>query len=68
MRVNVGEEGVWPQARTHLASTHRNSLTYRVVLGEYDRSVQEGPEQVIPVNAGDLFVHPNWNSNCVACG
>ncbi|XP_036723827.1 chymotrypsin-like elastase family member 3B [Balaenoptera musculus] len=44
------------------------SLTYQVVLGEYDRSEKEGPEQVIPVNAGDLFVHPLWNSNCVSCG
>ncbi|MBW03742.1 Chymotrypsin-like elastase family member 3B, partial [Eschrichtius robustus] len=44
------------------------SLTYQVVLGEYDRSEKEGSEQVIPVNAGDLFVHPLWNSNCVSCG
>uniref|UniRef100_A0A4X2M3G7 Peptidase S1 domain-containing protein n=1 Tax=Vombatus ursinus TaxID=29139 RepID=A0A4X2M3G7_VOMUR len=42
--------------------------TYQVVLAEYDRSVQEGEEQVIPINSGDLFVHEKWNSNCVACG
>lgn len=29
-----------------------------MVLGEYDRSELEGSEQVIPINAGDLFVHP----------
>ncbi|XP_012887964.1 PREDICTED: proproteinase E-like [Dipodomys ordii] len=43
-------------------------LTYRVVLGEYDRAVEEGPEQVIPVNPEGLFVHPEWNDKCVACG
>jgi hypothetical protein len=47
---------------------HRSSRTYQVVLGEYDRAVEEGPEQVIPINEGDLFVHPNWNANCLACG
>jgi hypothetical protein len=46
----------------------RSSRTYQVVLGEYDRAVEEGPEQVIPINQGDLFVHPKWNNNCVACG
>ncbi|XP_069893096.1 chymotrypsin-like elastase family member 3B [Dipodomys merriami] len=43
-------------------------LTYQVVLGEYDRAVEEGPEQVIPVNPEGLFVHPKWNDKCVACG
>lgn len=46
----------------------RSSLTYQVVLGEYDRAVKEGPEQVIPINAEDLFVHPKWNPKCVSCG
>uniref|UniRef100_A0A2I3HT37 Peptidase S1 domain-containing protein n=1 Tax=Nomascus leucogenys TaxID=61853 RepID=A0A2I3HT37_NOMLE len=45
-----------------------SSRTYQVVLGEYDRAVKEGPEQVIPINSGDLFVHPLWNPKCVACG
>ncbi|XP_003471391.2 chymotrypsin-like elastase family member 3B [Cavia porcellus] len=55
----------WVLTAGHCISS---SLTYQVVLGEYDRSVKEGPEQVIPINKGDLFVHPKWNSNCVACG
>ncbi|XP_020838629.1 chymotrypsin-like elastase family member 3B [Phascolarctos cinereus] len=42
--------------------------TYRVVLGDHDLSVDEGTEQVISVKSDDLFVHENWNSNCVACG
>lgn len=56
------------QPQTDLTSTGRSSLTYQVVLGEYNRAEEEGSEQVIPINAGDLFVHPLWNSNCVACG
>ncbi|KAM4806220.1 proproteinase E isoform X2 [Urocitellus parryii] len=55
----------WVLTAGHCISSSR---TYRVVLGEYDQGVQEGPEQVIPINPGDLFVHPKWNSNCVACG
>lgn len=56
------------QAWANVTSIGRTSRTYQVVLGEYDRSELEGSEQVIPINAGDLFVHPLWNSNCVACG
>ncbi|GAB1289113.1 Chymotrypsin-like elastase family member 3B [Apodemus speciosus] len=55
----------WVMTAGHCISTSR---TYQVVLGEYDRGVEEGPEQVIPVNPGDLFVHPKWNSVCVSCG
>eukprot|EP00073_Rattus_norvegicus_P036646 XP_008762442.1 PREDICTED: chymotrypsin-like elastase family member 3B isoform X1 [Rattus norvegicus] len=55
----------WVMTAGHCISTSR---TYQVVLGEFERGVEEGPEQVIPVNAGDLFVHPKWNSNCVSCG
>ncbi|KAM6174110.1 chymotrypsin-like elastase family member 3B [Erethizon dorsatum] len=55
----------WVLTAAHCIS---NSRTYQVVLGEYDQAVEEGPEQVIPVNAGDLFVHPRWRSYCVACG
>ncbi|KAF5924668.1 hypothetical protein HPG69_004540 [Diceros bicornis minor] len=55
----------WVVTAGHCISSSR---TYQVVLGEYDRAVEEGPEQVIPINAGDLFVHPRWNSSCVACG
>ncbi|XP_053307548.1 proproteinase E-like [Spea bombifrons] len=54
----------WVMTAGHCIS----SLTYRVVVGEYDRSVSEGPEQIIPINAGDIFVHPGWNDACVACG
>nr|XP_020032704.1 chymotrypsin-like elastase family member 3B [Castor canadensis] len=55
----------WVMTAGHCISSSR---TYQVVLGEYDRAVEEGPEQVIPINEGDLFVHPNWNANCLACG
>uniref|UniRef100_A0A8C0R466 Chymotrypsin like elastase 3B n=1 Tax=Canis lupus dingo TaxID=286419 RepID=A0A8C0R466_CANLU len=55
----------WVMTAGHCISS---SLTYQVVLGEYNRAEEEGSEQVIPINAGDLFVHPLWNSNCVACG
>ena len=55
--------GQW--ARCPLGSS---TLTYEVVLGEYDMSSAEGPEQRIPVAADDIFVHPKWNSFCVACG
>ncbi|XP_028615700.1 chymotrypsin-like elastase family member 3B [Grammomys surdaster] len=55
----------WVMTAGHCISTSR---TYQVVLGEYERGVEEGPEQVIPINAGDLFVHPKWNSKCVSCG
>ncbi|NXT61167.1 CAC3 Proproteinase, partial [Chaetops frenatus] len=44
------------------------SRTYQVVLGEYDMSAGEGPEQRIPVNPDDIFVHPKWLSFCAACG
>ncbi|NXR08074.1 CAC3 Proproteinase, partial [Semnornis frantzii] len=45
-----------------------SSLTYQVVLGEFDMSTAEGPEQTIPVASADIFVHPKWRSSCVACG
>lgn len=67
--------GSWDNGRgTRLAPgsdpplLRRTSRTYQVVLGEYERGVEEGPEQVIPINTGDLFVHPKWNANCVSCG
>ncbi|XP_072471658.1 proproteinase E-like [Notamacropus eugenii] len=55
----------WVLTAAHCINTLR---TYQVVLGEYDRSTEEGEEQVIPVNSDGLFVHEKWNSNCVACG
>ncbi|KAK2488529.1 hypothetical protein MC885_019067 [Smutsia gigantea] len=55
----------WVMTAGHCISS---SMTYQVVLGEYDRAESEGPEQVIPINAEDLFVHPLWNPKCVACG
>ncbi|XP_063173711.1 chymotrypsin-like elastase family member 3B [Candoia aspera] len=44
------------------------SRTYKVVLGDYDLTVEEGTEQHIPVNSEDIFVHPAWNPSCVSCG
>uniref|UniRef100_A0A8C8SC23 Peptidase S1 domain-containing protein n=1 Tax=Pelusios castaneus TaxID=367368 RepID=A0A8C8SC23_9SAUR len=55
----------WVMTAAHCISSSR---TYEVVLGKYDMSVAEGPEQRIPVNPNDIFVHPRWNSICVACG
>ncbi|XP_029434135.1 chymotrypsin-like elastase family member 3B [Rhinatrema bivittatum] len=55
----------WVLTAGHCISSSR---TYQVVVGEYDRSEEEGAEQRIPVNAGDIFVHPRWNNFCVACG
>uniref|UniRef100_G1N5J9 Peptidase S1 domain-containing protein n=2 Tax=Meleagris gallopavo TaxID=9103 RepID=G1N5J9_MELGA len=55
----------WVMTAAHCISS---TLTYEVVLGEYDMSSAEGPEQRIPVAADDIFVHPKWNSFCVACG
>lgn len=48
--------------------TGSSTLTYEVVLGEYDMSTAEGSEQRIPVASSDIFVHPKWRSSCVACG
>ncbi|XP_007491282.1 chymotrypsin-like elastase family member 3B [Monodelphis domestica] len=55
----------WVMTAAHCISKSRK---YQVVLGEYDRSLEEGEEQVIPINSDDLFVHEKWNSNCVSCG
>ncbi|XP_062961787.1 proproteinase E-like [Cynocephalus volans] len=56
------------QAQTNLTPTGRSSRTYQVVLGDYNLAETEGTEQVIPINNDDIFVHPDWNSECVACG
>ncbi|XP_012784436.2 chymotrypsin-like elastase family member 3B [Ochotona princeps] len=53
----------WVMTAGHCISSSR---TYRVVLGEYDRSVIEGPEQFIIVEKA--IVHPKWNSSCLSCG
>uniref|UniRef100_A0A8V0Z346 Chymotrypsin like elastase 3B n=1 Tax=Gallus gallus TaxID=9031 RepID=A0A8V0Z346_CHICK len=55
----------WVMTAAHCISS---TLTYEVVLGEYDMSSAEGPEQRIPVAADDIFVHPKWNRFCAACG
>uniref|UniRef100_A0A670JLX2 Proproteinase E-like n=1 Tax=Podarcis muralis TaxID=64176 RepID=A0A670JLX2_PODMU len=55
----------WVMTAGHCISPSRK---YKVVLGEYDRSKEEGPEQHILVNSEDIYVHPGWNGNCVACG
>ncbi|KAG8142228.1 hypothetical protein E2320_006172 [Naja naja] len=44
---------------------HRRSRSYKVVLGEYNLNVQEGPEQHVPINSKDIFVHPSWKPSCL---
>lgn len=41
---------------------------YRVVLGDHNLFTDEGTEQYILINSGDIFVHPEWNPNCLSCG
>ncbi|XP_040835660.1 chymotrypsin-like elastase family member 3B [Ochotona curzoniae] len=53
----------WVMTAAHCVVSGR---TYRVVLGEYDRSVTEGPEQTIIVEKA--IVHPQYNNNNVAKG
>ncbi|XP_072887838.1 proproteinase E-like [Hemitrygon akajei] len=53
----------WVMTAGHCISSGRD---YRVVLGEYDRDAVEGGEQII--RPSGIFVHPQWNINCVACG
>ncbi|XP_055515419.1 proproteinase E-like [Leucoraja erinacea] len=53
----------WVLTAGHCISSGRS---YRVVLGEYDRRVDEGSEEVI--DAAKIFVHPQWNPSCLACG
>ncbi|NXF76087.1 CAC3 Proproteinase, partial [Sclerurus mexicanus] len=55
----------WVMTAAHCISKTRK---YQVVLGEYDMAKGEGPEQRIPVNSDDIFVHPKWLSFCAACG
>ncbi|NXJ86595.1 CAC3 Proproteinase, partial [Trogon melanurus] len=55
----------WVMTAAHCISS---TLTYEVVLGEFDMGADEGSEQRIPVASEDIFVHPKWNSYCVACG
>ncbi|XP_069803023.1 chymotrypsin-like elastase family member 3B [Dendropsophus ebraccatus] len=43
-------------------------FTYRIVLGEHDRSMEEGPEQYFAINKEDIFVHPKWDNRCPECG
>ncbi|KAG8429953.1 hypothetical protein GDO86_018778, partial [Hymenochirus boettgeri] len=55
----------WVMTAAHCISSSR---TYQVVLGEHDRSLIEGGEQIIPVRNEDIFVHEKWISICAACG
>ncbi|NXX77897.1 CAC3 Proproteinase, partial [Urocolius indicus] len=55
----------WVMTAAHCISSSR---TYEVVLGEYDLDAEEGTEQHIPVPSTGIFVHPKWQSSCVACG
>ncbi|XP_063173712.1 proproteinase E-like [Candoia aspera] len=43
-------------------------FNYKVVLGEHDLIVEESPEQHIPINPGDIFVHHGWDPSCISCG
>ena len=49
-------------------SLRSSSRTYEVVLGEYDLGASEGPEQRVPVDPANIFVHPKWLSFCAPCG
>nr|XP_033777919.1 chymotrypsin-like elastase family member 3B isoform X2 [Geotrypetes seraphini] len=55
----------WVMTAGHCISSSRK---YQVVVGEYDRSKEEGAEQRLPVNGNDIFVHPQWDSACLSCG
>uniref|UniRef100_A0A4W3GMA4 pancreatic elastase n=2 Tax=Callorhinchus milii TaxID=7868 RepID=A0A4W3GMA4_CALMI len=54
----------WVMTAGHCIS--RSSSSYRVVLGEHDRDVNEGTEQVR--TAAKIITHSGWNPSCVACG
>ncbi|XP_067873594.1 proproteinase E-like isoform X3 [Heterodontus francisci] len=53
----------WVMTAGHCISAGRS---YQVVLGEYDRHVVEGGEQVI--SAAKIIVHPRWSISCISCG
>ncbi|XP_069811905.1 chymotrypsin-like elastase family member 3B [Dendropsophus ebraccatus] len=57
-------------ARWVLTAAHCINLrkTYRIVLGEHDRRVEEGHEQYFHLNPEDFFVHPKWDNSCPECG
>ncbi|XP_070812102.1 proproteinase E-like [Pituophis catenifer annectens] len=55
----------WVMTAGHCISPQNR---YRVVLGDYDLRKKEGPEQVILINPGEIFMHPSWNPNCITCG
>ncbi|XP_075134931.1 chymotrypsin-like elastase family member 3B [Leptodactylus fuscus] len=55
----------WVLSAAHCFDYKRD---YHVVLGEHDRSVEEGTEQYFPISDKDIFVHPKWNSDCPQCG
>ncbi|XP_023956698.2 chymotrypsin-like elastase family member 1 isoform X2 [Chrysemys picta bellii] len=53
----------WVMTAAHCVD---RSLTFRVVVGEYNLNQNDGTEQYL--NVGSKFIHPNWNSNNVAAG
>ncbi|XP_070812106.1 chymotrypsin-like elastase family member 3B [Pituophis catenifer annectens] len=55
----------WVMTAAHCISRSR---TYKVVLGDYDLTAEEGPEQHIPIKPEDIFVNPSWKPSCVSCG
>lgn len=49
-----------------LKLSHRPGDVYRVVLGEYDMTKQEGTEQIRDILR--IIVHPKWDIDLVAHG
>uniref|UniRef100_A0A674IA28 pancreatic elastase n=1 Tax=Terrapene triunguis TaxID=2587831 RepID=A0A674IA28_9SAUR len=55
-----------PYNTSQLVPLIHRSLTFRVVVGEYNLNQNDGTEQYLSV--GSKFIHPYWNSNNVAAG
>ncbi|KAM9115462.1 chymotrypsin-like elastase family member 1 isoform 1-T1 [Pangshura tecta] len=53
----------WVMTAAHCVDS---SLTFRVVVGEYNLNQNDGTEQYLSV--GSKFIHSSWNSNNVAAG
>ncbi|XP_026549090.1 proproteinase E-like, partial [Notechis scutatus] len=55
----------WVMTAGHCISPE---YSYRVVLGEYNLTEVEGPEQQILINPEDIVVHTCWDPSCLICG
>ncbi|XP_059426085.1 elastase-1-like [Carassius carassius] len=53
----------WVMTAAHCVDSSRN---WRVVLGEHNITIHEGPEQYMSVS--DVYIHPNWDSNSLSSG